>query len=219
MQRQEGKAELIKTSAPLLAQIQAPALAYLLRQQLSQMVGIDEHNLANLLGQDAPKRHVQQKRHQLPQQTFRQPEMSTLVQKQIRALLINPQWAVYTELPEYLDLSGDFACLAALAERIQASITPLNSGAVLELMRHSDYEHSIRHIFRQAMRSPEEYQHSDAEACEDFKQGMQRLRDELKSRQINALKHKLQQGELSASEKQLLLTLLSTPKPLPQASG
>ena len=219
LQQQEGKAELIKTSAPLLAQIQAPALAYLLRQQLSQMVGIDEHNLANLLGQDAPKRHVKQKRHQLPQQTFRQPEMSTLVQKQIRALLINPQWAVYTELPEYLDLSGDFACLAALAERIQASITPLNSGAVLELMRHSDYEHSIRHIFRQAMRSPEEYQHSDAEACEDFKQGMQRLRDELKSRQIDALKHKLQQGELSASEKQLLLTLLSAPKPPPQASG
>ncbi|RPC20307.1 DNA primase, partial [Neisseria meningitidis] len=58
---QEGKAELVKTSSPLLAQITAPALAYLLKQRLSELVGIDPDNLAQLLGQEAPKRHVKQK--------------------------------------------------------------------------------------------------------------------------------------------------------------
>ncbi|MGP8852798.1 hypothetical protein ACT01M_25625, partial [Enterobacter asburiae] len=46
---QEGKAELVKTSSPLLAQITAPALGYLLKQKLSELVGIDPDNLAQLL--------------------------------------------------------------------------------------------------------------------------------------------------------------------------
>ncbi len=112
----EGKAELVKTSAPLLAQISAPALGFLLKQQLSELVGIDPANLAQLLGQEAPKRHIKQKSYQLPQGTARQPQMPTLVQKQIRSLLINPAWAASIALPEYLPLSGDMACLANVAE-------------------------------------------------------------------------------------------------------
>ena len=73
----EGKAELVKTSAPLLAQISAPALGFLLKQQLSELVGIDPANLAQLLGQEAPKRHIKQKSYQLPQGTARQPQMPT----------------------------------------------------------------------------------------------------------------------------------------------
>ncbi len=205
---QEGKAELIKTAAPLLAQIQAPALAYLLRQELGRLVGIDEYNLARLLGQEAPRRQVQQKRYRLPEQTFRQPEMSTLVQKQIRALLINPQWAVYTELPEHVDLEGDMACLASLAERIQTAITPLTSGAVLEMMRGSEYEATLHHIFRQAMSNPEIVASDSEEDCTDFKIGMKKLLNELKYAQIEMLKQKNRHGGLSPDEQKLLLTLL-----------
>ncbi len=212
---QEGKAELIKTSSPLLAQIKAPALAYLLRQRLSQMVGIDEHNLAQLLGQETPKRHIQQKRYQLPVQTFRQPEMMSLVQQQIRALLINPQWAVYIDLPEYLDLHGDDACLAALVERIQASITPLNSGAVLELMRNTEFEPIIQHIFEHAMASPDILQSDNEEDCATFKAGMQKLWDNLKLRQLDALKRKSREHPLTDEENQLLRSLLSSSKQTP----
>ncbi|HGM0805170.1 TPA: DNA primase, partial [Neisseria gonorrhoeae] len=81
---QEGKAELVKTSSPLLVQITAPALAYLLKQRLSELVGIDPDNLAQLLGQEAPKRHVKQKNYKLPPISVKQPVMPTLVQRQIR---------------------------------------------------------------------------------------------------------------------------------------
>lgn len=212
---QEGKAELIKSASPLLGKIKAPALSYLLRQELSQKVGIDEHNLAHLLGQEQPKQQkVKAKSYHLPQNTFRQPPVMSLAQKQIRALLINPQWAVYIDIPDYLDLHGEYACLAALAERIQASVIPLNLGAVLELMRNTEFEPVIQQIIHDYLNSAESMQAGNEDDCETFKQGMQKLLDSLKSQQIDALKRKLQHGLLSADEKQLLLLLLSPSKPL-----
>jgi DNA primase len=210
---QEGKAELIKTASPLLSKIKAPALSYLLRQELSQKVGIDEHNLAHLLGQEQPKQQrATVKSYRLPQNTFRQPPVMSLAQKQIRSLLINPQWAVYIDIPDYLDLHGEYACLAALAERIQASAIPLNVGAVLELMRNTEFEPVIRKIIHDHLDSADTMQAGNEDDCETFKQGMQKLLDSLKSQQIDALKRKLQHGLLSADEKQLLLLLLSPSK-------
>ncbi|MCO6504876.1 MAG: DNA primase [Snodgrassella sp.] len=210
---QEGKAELIKTASPLLSKIKAPALSYLLRQELSQKVGIDEHNLAHLLGQEQPKQQrATVKSYRLPQNTFRQPPVTSLAQKQIRALLINPQWAVYIDIPDYLDLHGEYACLAVLAERIQASAIPLNVGAVLELMRNTEFEPVIRKIIHDHLDSADTMQAGNEDDCETFKQGMQKLLDSLKSQQIDALKRKLQHGLLSADEKQLLLLLLSPSK-------
>ncbi|TFV04402.1 DNA primase, partial [Bacillus stratosphericus] len=144
---QEGKAELVKTSAPLLAQITAPALSFLLKQELGGKVGIDPANLARLLGQEAPKQYTKQKSYRLPQETFRQPQMPTLIERQIRSLLINPAWAAYIELPEYLNLSGDFACLANLAELINNRAEPPGSAQILEHMRGTPYEATISRIF------------------------------------------------------------------------
>ncbi|MGN6893488.1 DNA primase, partial [Neisseria sp. P0015.S009] len=87
-------------------------LGYLLKQKHSQLVGIDPDNLAQLLGKEAPKQHVKQKSYKLPHISVKQPTMLTLVQRQIRSILINPAWASYIDMPDYLALSGDFACLA-----------------------------------------------------------------------------------------------------------
>ena len=204
----EGKAELVKISAPLLAQISAPALGFLLKQQLSELVGIDPANLARLLGQEAPKRHIKQKSYQLPQGTARQPQMPTLVQKQIRSLLINPAWAAYIALPEYLPLSGDMACLANVAELIHSRPAPLSSAQILEHMRGSEHEATLNHIFRQALASSDELESSSEEDCESFKMGMQKLLNELKYAQIETLKQKSRQTGLNENEKKLLLALL-----------
>ena len=204
----EGKAELVKISAPLLAQISAPALGFLLKQQLSELVGIDPANLARLLGQEAPKRHIKQKSYQLPQGTARQPQMPTLVQKQIRSLLINPAWAAYIALPEYLPLSGDMACLANVAELIHSRPAPLSSAQILEHMRGSEHEATLNHIFRQALASSDELDSSSEEDCESFKMGMQKLLNELKYAQIETLKQKSRQTGLNENEKKLLLALL-----------
>lgn len=205
---QEGKAELVKTSSPLLAQITAPALAYLLKQRLSELVGIDPDNLAQLLGQEAPKRHVKQKNYKLPQISVKQPVMLTLVQRQIRSLLINPDWAAYIDLPDYLALDGDFACLANLAESIKNHAAVPETAQVLEYMRGSPYEETITRIFHSTHQS-EEMNSSSEEDCENFQIGMKKLLNELKYSQIETLKQKSLQSGLNESEKKLLLSLLT----------
>lgn len=209
---QEGKAELIKTSAPLLAQISAPALGFLLKQQLSGLVGIDPANLARLLGQEAPERHTGQKNYKLPKETYRQPQMSTLAERQIRSLLINPSWAAYIELPEYLTLTGDFACLANLAELISSMPQPADSARILERMRGTPYEATINRIFHNTQNEPEAWEGGGEEDCENFKLGMKKLLNELKYAQIEALKQKSREGGLNEGEKKLLLALLAPPK-------
>lgn len=205
---QEGKAELVKTSSPLLAQITASALAYLLKQRLSELVGIDPDNLAQLLGQEAPKRHVKQKNYKLPPISVKQPVMPTLVQRQIRSLLINPDWAAYIDLPDYLALDGDFACLANLAESIKNHAAVPETAQVLEYMRGSPYEETITRIFHSTHQS-EEMNSSSEEDCENFQIGMKKLLNELKYSQIETLKQKSLQSGLNESEKKLLLSLLT----------
>jgi len=205
---QEGKAELVKTSSPLLAQITAPALGFLLKQRLSELVGIDPDNLAQLLGQEAPKRHVKQKSYKLPTISVKQPVMLTLVQRQIRSLLINPAWASYIDLPEYLPLTGDFACLANLAEMIKSHPQPPSSAQILEHMRGSPYETALNQIFQSALNSSDEMESGNEEDCESFKIGMKKLLNELKYSQIELLKQKSSQSGLNDYEKQLLMSLL-----------
>lgn len=205
---QEGKAELVKTSSPLLAQITAPALGYLLKQKLSELVGIDPDNLAQLLGQEAPKRHVKQKSYKLPPISVKQPTMLTLVQRQIRSLLINPAWASYIDLPDYLALSGDFACLANLAETIKHHDTIPATAQVLEYMRGSPYEETVNQIFLSTLHS-EEMEGDNEEDCESFQIGMKKLLNELKYSQIETLKQKSIQTGLTENEKKLLLSLLT----------
>lgn len=205
---QEGKAELVKTSSPLLAQIPAPALGYLLKQKLSELVGIDPDNLAQLLGQEAPKRHIKQKSYKLPPISVKQPTMLTLVQRQIRSLLINPAWASYIDLPDYLALSGDFACLANLAETIKHHDTIPATAQVLEYMRGSPYEETVNQIFLSTLHS-EEMEGDNEEDCESFQIGMKKLLNELKYSQIETLKQKSIQTGLTENEKRLLLSLLT----------
>lgn len=209
---QEGKSQLIKAVAPLLKQIQAPALGFLLKQTLSQLTGIDDYNLAQLLGQTPTQRQVKAKDYRLPSNTFRQPSMPTLVQKQIRALLHHPEWVEHVNLPDYLVLSGDLACLATLAEWIQHSSLK-NTAAILEYARNSEYAEMIQQIVQESdaaiawQESDAEDDHTQHEVVA-FADGMNKLIKELSHVQIRALREKAANGALSEAEKQLLLQLL-----------
>ena len=202
---QEGKAELVKSAAPLLNQMtQAPALAYLLKQELSTKTGIDPSNLAYLMGQAAPRRHVEAKSYQLPPESFRQPETLTLVQKQIRALLLNPQWAQYVVFPDYLPLSGDLNALLALAKFYQNHQHNLYMGTAqaLEFFRDTPYANVLAFVFRHITDWDD---NSDA-AQQDFIDGIIKLSQQLKNEQIEQLKQK---GNLNAQEMKLLMQLIT----------
>ena len=209
LDRQEGKAELIKRSTPLLAEIKAPALNYLLTQQLAQMVGVEVGDLGRLLGQTqataTPK--SKHKQYRLPAQSFRQPQMDTLVARQIKALLINPHWAAYTSVPEYWAAEGDFACLAYLLDMLK-SAPRLPSGAqLLEQIRGSEHEARLRQLLIQAHDSV--YVGDAAEDESSFCDGMRRLFDEVRHNRISALSAKNQTEGLTEEEARLLVALLS----------
>lgn len=203
---QEGKAELVKHAAPLLRQItQAPALAYLLKQELSQITGIDPNNLAHLMGQAAPKRHVAAKSYKLPRESFRQPAPISLIQKQIRTLLLNPEWAEYVVFPDYLDTDDEFACLLALAQ-LYRERGALAAAQTLEHFRDSQFAPTLDYIFRHTLHNDEALLDSSAEKCQEFQDGIKKMVHELKREHINRLRQK---GNLSADEQRLLVQLLT----------
>ena len=204
---QEGKAELIQRATPLLAQITAPAFAFLLKQKLSGLVGIDPANLAHLMGQAAPKRHIEAKRYTLPRESFRQPETPTLAQRQIRTLLLNPQWAQYAVIPDYLPAEGDAACLLALADACRAN-SRLTPAQAIEHFRNSPFAATIDRIFRNSLHSEDETDDSDAK-CREFQDGIRKLTAELKTAQIQRLREKLKQPENSREDTVRLQKLIA----------
>ena len=210
LRSQEGKAELVKNATPLLTQITAPALAFLLKQELSNLVGIDPANLAHLMGQEAPKRHVAQQRYTLPRQTFRQPQMLSLAQQQIRRLLINPQWATYIDLPDHLELDADLACLSVMAAHVRRSRSPLSSAGLMEAMRNTPYYGNISRIMQSGTDSAH-FEGDDESDALNFQSGMQKLMNALKTQQVEALKRKRIEHGLSDDETKLLLELLRRP--------
>lgn len=204
---QEGKAELVKNAAPLLAQITAPTLSFLLKQKLSELVGIDPANLAQLMGQAAPQRYTEAKSYKLPRESFRQPETLTLVQKQIRTLLLNPAWAEHAVFPDYLPAGGELACLLALAQVYQ-NHPGLQAAQAIEHFRNSPFAATIDHIFRQALQNGDEWSDESEWKCQEFQDGMAKLVQEAKNSQITEYRRKAGEGRLTAQEQQLMLKLL-----------
>ena len=205
MYTQESKAELVKRATPLLTQItQAPTLAYLLKQELSERTGIDPSNLAYLMGQAAPQRHVSAKRYDLPRESFRQPKNVSLTQKQIRTLLLNPQWAQYVVFPDYLPIIDDVACLLALAEYYRTH-TDTSLAQTMEHFRLSAFAPTLDNVFRHAMQDVAINDNS-AEKLQEFQDGMQKIIYKYRNKQIDELRQK--GTNLNYEEKRLLLYLL-----------
>ena len=204
---QEGKSRLLKTAAPLLAQITAPALGFLLKQRLAELVGIDPADLAVLLGQEAPPRRVQAKSYKLPRETRRQPAMLTLAQRQIRSLLSNPAWAVHVRLPEYVILEGDTACLANIADFILSGSTPPDHARIWEHFRDTDIGNVLQQIYQAGGLDDGEDGGEENETA--FSDGMGKLIKEFRHAQLEALKRKTVEGGLNDAEKKLLLSLLA----------
>ncbi|MBD3614861.1 DNA primase [Kingella kingae] len=205
MHTQEGKAELVNHATPLLNQItQASALAYLLKQELSTKTGIDPSNLAYLMGQAAPRRHVEAKSYKLPRESSRPTAAISLIQKQIRTLLLNEKWAQYVAFPDYFALDSEYACLVALAKFYREHPTA-NMSRALEHFRDSAHDEILTFICRHTMQDEQEISDNSPAKCQEFQDGMTRLTLDLKTAQINRLRQK---ENLSADEKRLLVQLV-----------
>lgn len=202
LENQEGRAELVKKATPLLKQIQAPTLSFLLKQELSRLTGIDPANLAYLMGQAAPQREIRSHHYRLPRESYRLPESLSLVQKQIRSLLYHPEWSEFVQLPDYLPVQGEAACLLALARFFKGN--QRNIAQALEHFRDTPFAPLISNVLRENYDDvAEENQQMERQA---FQEGIERIVLQLKEEQLNHLKQK--GNALNTDEKILLLQLL-----------
>lgn len=209
MDTPEGRADMMRQAAPLLAQIAAPALAFLIRQRLAELAGVALDDFERLTGQAAPTVKGGKREYRLP--TFsNRPAYASLVRQQIVRLMNNPGWAEDVALPDSLPLFDELACLAALAETVQHSDGVPSSARLLECMRGTPYESLLQTIMQQRIVEPDEFENQGDEARLSFRQGNQKLLAMLSAEQLESLIDKSQHEALSDAEKHLLLKLLSS---------
>ena len=205
----EGKADLIRRAAPLLAQISAPALGFIIKKRLAELAGVEVDEFDMLTGGKPRQAGGKSGRrdYKLPAESQRVMNTS-MVRKLIKWLLMNPGWAPDVRLPDSLALSDELACFAMLAERVQEHGEEPNTAQLVEGLRGTPYEGLIDSVLQQAMQDPDEFADPGADDRQQFQDGNARLLKMLHAAQLERLKQKDRHEGLTSEEKALLGQLL-----------
>jgi len=207
MNTPEGRADLIRQAKPLLAQIAAPALGFLIRQRLAELAGVSVDDFEQLTGQAKSAPKGGKREYRLPAESNRQIN-TPIARKQIKWLLMNPNWSRDVQIPDSMVLSDELACLAMLAETVEQHVEPLSTAQLIESVRGTPYEGLVDSVLQQAMEDPAEFDAPNEEARTQFQEGNEKLLKILRNSQLERLKQKDRSEGLSAQEKRLLLELL-----------
>ncbi|MCW3479836.1 DNA primase [Neisseriaceae bacterium JH1-16] len=207
MNTPEGRADLIRQATPLLAQIAAPALGFMIRQRLAELAGVSVDDFEQLTGQAKPAPRGGKREYRLPAESNRQIN-TPIARKQIKWLLMNPAWSRDVQIPDSMVLSDELACLAMLAETVEQHVEPLSTAQLIESVRGTPYEGLVDSVLQQAMEDPAEFDAPSDEARTQFQEGNDKLLKILRNSQLERLKQKDRSEGLSAQEKRLLLELL-----------
>jgi DNA primase len=130
----EGRAALVAAAKPLLASLQAPILAALLRRRLAEIARLPERELSSLLpvAADAPLRSAQ------PTSPAR--AAPSLLRGLIKCVLTEPELIRKVEVPQPSDGDPESAALSALVEFCAGSGTPLTTPGVMQHFSGSPHE-------------------------------------------------------------------------------
>ncbi|HJV06484.1 MAG TPA: DNA primase [Chromobacteriaceae bacterium] len=207
MNTPEGKADLIRQAAPLLAQIAAPVLAFIIRKRLAELAGMEVDELDALTGGQKRTERKGKREYRLPDESYRQIN-TPIIKKQIKWLLMNPAWGNDVRLPDSIPLSDDLACFAMLAESVQGHDQPPNTAQLMESLRGTPYEALVDSVLQQAMQDPVEFADPGEDDRKLFQDGNQRLLNMLREAQVERLKQKEQNEGLTPEEKVLIRELL-----------
>lgn len=216
MDTPEGRAELIRKATPLLEQISAPALGFIIRKKLAELSDIEIDDFSRLTGKPFNPRKGR-KDYQLPADSMR-PASTSMVRKQIKWILLNPSWANDITVNNNRPYEQEMATLVAIIEAIQASDSELTTAHLAELFRHSPHELTIDSVLQDTMREPEEFANPDQHDRDNFRLGFYRLADRYDDDLISSLSSKGYE-HLSTEELQLLRTLLARKLPAPVGGG
>ncbi|TCP11787.1 DNA primase [Crenobacter luteus] len=207
MESPEGRAHLLKLASPLLAQIAAPALGLIVKKRLAELAGVTLDELDVLSGQGKPAAPRGRREFRLPAQSQRR-DVTPIVRRQIRWLLMNPGWAADIVIPDSVPLTDEAACFAMLVERLQGYEVPPSTGQLVESLRDTPYHALIDSILNHALKEASEFAEPDEADREGFREGVARLWRVLNDAQLDELKLKSQHEGLSPEEKRLLWALL-----------
>ncbi|BEV73401.1 MULTISPECIES: DNA primase [unclassified Paludibacterium] len=207
MNSPEGRADLIRQAMPLLAQIAAPALGLIIKKRLAELAGIDVDEFDMLMGNKKPERKGKRE-YRLPAGSVRPSQMS-IVRRQLKWLLMNPNWAEDVQMPDSLTLSDDLACFAMLAERAREHGTDLTTAQLIESIRGTPWESLVDGVLQQAMQDPEEFAAPDDDDRMQFRDGNEKLLQLLREAELDRLKQKSRSERLTTEESKLMLELLS----------
>jgi DNA primase len=130
----EARAALLAAAKPLLAQVNAPLLALLLRKRLAEVSGLPEADLGGLLPQP---RAASPQRAGVPPTARSAP---SLLRDIIKCVLPLPELARKYPLPKSPDGGEDAAALAALSEFVTATQAPLTMAGVMQHFAGSPHE-------------------------------------------------------------------------------
>ncbi len=135
----EGRAALVASARPLLAQLKAPVMSALLRRRLADLTGLPEGELRALLqvpgtapnsfGPSADGARAG-KRSRAPMPSARR--APSLVRELIQALLLQPQSAHRVNVPQPDDGTAEGNALAALVKCCLAAQGPLTTPGVIQ---------------------------------------------------------------------------------------
>ncbi|AXK38353.1 DNA primase [Crenobacter cavernae] len=207
MESPEGRAHLVKLASPLLAQIAAPALGLIVKKRLAELAGVTLDELDLLTGQGRPEAPRGRREYKLPEKSQRR-DVTPIVRRQIRWLLMNPTWAVDVAIPDSVPFTDEAACFAMLAERLQGYEIAPSTGQLVESLRDTPYHALIDSILNHALKEASEFAEPDEADREGFREGVARLWRALNDAQLDELKLKSQHEGLSPEEKRLLWALL-----------
>ena len=130
----EGRAALVAAAKPLVANLQAPILAALLRRRLAEVAGLPERDMAALLpvAADAP---VPSTRPAIPARSA-----PSLFRGLIKCLLSEPELARKVEIPRPDGVDSDASALAALVDFCSGASPPLTTPGVMQHFAGTPHE-------------------------------------------------------------------------------
>jgi DNA primase len=156
----EGRAALVAAARPHMAEIHAPVLAAILRRRLSELSGLPESELRELLNLPAPP-GASGTVARAPRDESRQGQRSagfranvrrppSLARELIQGLLLSPALARSLEFPRPDDGNPDSAALVALVDHCAAAHGELTTAGVIQHFADSPHEGILASVLAKA---------------------------------------------------------------------
>lgn len=154
----EGRAALVAAARPLLAQIEAPVLAAILRRRLADLSGLPDADLRGLLVINAQEPAGSERRDSVPSPRPGRPSAfrsnvrrpPSLARQLIQGLLLQPRLARTLEFPQPDDGSAESATLCALVTYCAQAEGELSPAGILQAFVETRHEQVLADVLAAA---------------------------------------------------------------------